>query len=31
MQNHQGKAGAYQVKQVLPAIEKPEVEHAAEK
>jgi hypothetical protein len=31
MQNHKGKAKAYQVKQVLLAIEKLEVEHAAEK
>jgi hypothetical protein len=31
IQNHKGKAKAYQVKQVLLAIEKLEVEHAAEK
>ena len=31
IQNHNGKAKAYQVKQVLLAIEKLEVEHAAEK
>ena len=31
IQNHKGKAEAYQVKQVLLAIEKLEVEHAAEK
>ena len=31
MQNHKGKAKAYQVKQVLLAIEKLEVEHATEK
>jgi hypothetical protein len=30
IQNHKGKAKAYQVKQVLLAIEKLEVEHAAE-
>lgn len=29
IQNHKGKAKAYQVKQVLLAIEKMEVEHAA--
>jgi hypothetical protein len=31
IQNHQGKAKAYQVKQVLLAIEKLEVENATEK
>ena len=31
IQNHNGKAKAYQVKQVLLAIEKSEVEHAAGK
>jgi hypothetical protein len=31
IQNYKGKAKAYQVKQVLLAIEKSEVEHAAEK
>jgi hypothetical protein len=31
IQNYSGKAKAYQVKQVLLAIEKLEVEHAAEK
>jgi hypothetical protein len=31
IQNHKGKAEAYQVKQVLLAIEKLEVENAAEK
>jgi len=31
MQNNKGKAKAYQVKQVLLAIEKLEVEHATEK
>ena len=31
IQNHKGKAKAYQVKQVLLAIEKLEVEHATEK
>ena len=31
IQNHKGKAKAYQVRQVLLAIEKLEVEHAAEK
>jgi hypothetical protein len=31
IQNHKGKAKAYQVKQVLLALEKLEVEHAAEK
>jgi hypothetical protein len=31
IQNHKGKAKAYQVKQILLAIEKLEVEHAAEK
>jgi hypothetical protein len=31
IQNHQGKAKAYQVKQALLAIEKLEVEHAAGK
>jgi len=31
IQNHKGKAKAYQVKQVLLAIEKLEVEHAREK
>ena len=31
IQNYKGKAKAYQVKQVLLAIEKLEVEHAAEK
>jgi hypothetical protein len=31
IQNYTGKANAYQVKQVLLAIEKLEVEHAAEK
>ena len=31
MQNHKGKAKAYQVKHVLLAIEKLEIEHAAEK
>jgi len=30
IQNHKGKAKAYQVKQVLLAVEKLEVEHAAE-
>jgi hypothetical protein len=31
IQNYRGKAKVYQVKQVLLAIEKLEVEHAAEK
>ena len=31
IQNHKGKANAYQVKQVLLAIEKLEVEHATER
>lgn len=31
IQNHKGKAKSYQVRQVLLAIEKLEVEHAAEK
>lgn len=31
IQNHKGKAKAYQVKQVLRAIERLEVDHGAEK